>query len=127
MARHTLLFGAVVAALLIPATGWGQSPDTPDPNKLPISVARIRTKLRQAPPSNTPGLRLQYYIEVYGKVNPLDLVGEFDLQTGPVPYGAPTHTELIQFVTPQEFRAPAADLIGPTRALLEWLARKRSR
>jgi hypothetical protein len=36
---------------------------------------------------------------------------------GPVPYGAPTHREIVNHITPQEFRAPAADF----SALIRWL------
>jgi hypothetical protein len=101
------------------------SPAPLDPDKLPISVDRIRSKLAALPPSEDAlGLQLRYYIEVYGRAVPLELFAGVDLRMGPVPYGAPTHAELIRFVTPQEFRAPAADLLAPARLLANWLAGK---
>jgi hypothetical protein len=35
-----------------------------------------------------------------------------------VPYGAPTHREMLDMITPQEHRAPAADFGN----LLRWLS-----
>ena len=43
--------------------------------------------------------------------------------SGPVPYGAPSHREFIEHNTPQEYRAPGAD-IG---ALIAWLTAKASK
>jgi hypothetical protein len=45
---------------------------------------------------------------------------EDNLSSGPAPYGGPTHGEMMQMVTPQEFRAPVADFTGIAR----WLANK---
>ncbi|MBI2833148.1 MAG: hypothetical protein HYX76_01815 [Acidobacteria bacterium] len=94
---------------------------------LGISVDRIRRKLAQTPPreiSTVNGLRIEYYIDVYGKPYTLDVLKGFDLQTGAVQYGPPTHTEFLNLVTPQEFRAPAADMLTPAMLLLQWLAKK---
>jgi hypothetical protein len=41
-----------------------------------------------------------------------------------VPFSAPTHQELFNQVTPQEFRAPAADILGAAVWLGTKLARK---
>jgi hypothetical protein len=45
---------------------------------------------------------------------------EDDLVVGPVPYGAPTHKEIVAHITPKEYRAPAADF----GVLLRWLAER---
>jgi hypothetical protein len=37
-----------------------------------------------------------------------------------VPYGAPTHREIVEHITPREYRAPAADI----SALIRWLAER---
>ncbi|MBI3047585.1 MAG: hypothetical protein HYY76_04675, partial [Acidobacteria bacterium] len=67
------------------------------------------------------GLNLRYTVEVYGQAPPIVLFGpEANLESGPVPYGAPTHRDMIEHVTPREFRAPAADL----SALIRWLAER---
>ena len=56
------------------------------PGELPVSIQRIRRKLAQAPPSKTTGLKLEYYVDVYGKSPRLDFLAEFDPTTGAVQY-----------------------------------------
>jgi hypothetical protein len=94
--------------------------------ELPVSLQRIRRKLAQAPPSKTTGLKLEYYVDVYGKSPRLDFLAEFDPTTGAVQYGSPTHQEFLTLVTPQEFKSPPADLLGGAMALMKWLADKGS-
>jgi hypothetical protein len=96
------------------------------PSELPVSLQRIRRKLAQAPPSKTTGLKLEYYVDVYGKSPRLDFLAEFDPTTGAVQYGSPTHQEFLTLVTPQEFKSPPADLLGGAMALMKWLADKGS-
>jgi hypothetical protein len=43
-----------------------------------------------------------------------------DLKFGPAPYGAPTHRDMIQQVTPKEFSAPVMDFNG----LVRWFSNK---
>ena len=43
--------------------------------------------------------------------------------SGPVPYGAPTHRDMLNEMTPVEFRAPVMDF----NALLRWLTDKASK
>ncbi len=66
------------------------------------------------------GLKLEYYIEVYGTAPKLDLFADFDLRAGPVPFSPPTHQDFLDVVTPQGFRTPAMDL----NALVAWLAQR---
>ena len=93
-----------------------------DVSRLPIDVARIHRELQQSTiREEHEGLNLRYVISVYGQAPPLVIFGpEDDLVNGPVPYGAPTHKEMIEHVTPKEYRAPAADL----GALARWLAER---
>lgn len=129
----------IVALLTGPAAGYaaqasGPPPAPPQPStgsqaaeartELPVSVERIRRKLAQAPRSRTDGLKLDYYIEVYGKYPKIDLFTDFDPTGGPVQYGSPTHREFLDLVTPQEFKSPPADLLTPALALMKWLAEK---
>jgi hypothetical protein len=108
-----------------PATKTGaQSAKATPSNELPVSLDRIRRKLSQAPPSKTTGLKLEYYVEVYGKSPRLDFLAEFDAASGAVQYGSPTHREFLDLVTPQEFKSPPADLLGGAMALMKWLAEK---
>jgi hypothetical protein len=129
---------ALVAALLAVPAGLmaqeqppPQSPQLPTPEQveaaqreLPVSVERIRRKLAQAPATKTDGLRLDYYVEVYGRYSKVDLFADIDTKSGAVQYGSPTHTEFLNLVTPQEFKSPPADLMTPTIALMKWLAEK---
>ena len=92
-------------------------------DQLPIDVARIQRGLRQTTVREERDglLRLKYFIDVYGQAPPLSFFTRQDnLLNGPVPYGAPTHKEMMQMITPQEFRAPVADF----GALMRWLADK---
>ena len=95
---------------------------TVDVSRLPIDVERIQRELQQSTiREEREGLNLRYVVEVYGKAPPIVFFGpEDDLVHGPVPYGAPTHKEMIEHVTPQEYRAPVADL----GALARWLAER---
>lgn len=95
---------------------------TVDVDRLPIDVQRIHRELQQsATREEREGLQLRYFVDVFGQAPPLVLFGPQDnLTTGPVPYGAPTHKEMLYQMTPQEFRAPFADF----SALIRWLAER---
>ena len=67
------------------------------------------------------GLRLRYIVDVYGQAPRIELFTKQDnLLNGPVPYGGPTHQDLLQVITPQEHRAPAANFGN----LFRWLSDK---
>jgi hypothetical protein len=93
-----------------------------DVSRLPINLQRIQRKLRQSTVRDeSDGLRLRYIVDVYGQAPRIELFTKQDnLLNGPVPYGGPTHQDLLQVITPQEYRAPAADFSG----LIRWLAGK---
>jgi len=95
---------------------------TVDVDRLPINLERIQRQLQQSTDREEhEGLKLRYVVDVYGKAPPIVLFGPDDnLVYGPVPYGAPTHREMIEHVTPREYRTPAADL----GALARWLAER---
>lgn len=133
-----VLSGALLAMVAAPASATPQVGSPPPAENaataesqplasvdLPVSLERIRRQLRELPESTESNLRLSYYIEVYGRAPAVDLFGGFDLHTGPVPYGGPTHAEFLDVVTPQPFRTPAVDLLAPTKALFDWLMRGR--
>jgi hypothetical protein len=123
---------AIAAALMLGLAGSAaaqQGPTTPqrasatvDVSRLPLDLERIQRELRQSTITQAhDGLGLRYQIEVYGRAPELRLfTPEDNLRTGPVPYGAPTHREMIEHNTPQEFRSPAMDF----NALFRWLADK---
>src|SRR5688572_18368979 len=95
---------------------------TVDVSRLPIDLERIHRQLQQSTiREDHEGLKLRYVVDVYGKAPPIVLFGpEDNLIHGPVPYGAPTHREMIEHVTPKEYRAPVADF----GALARWLAER---
>jgi hypothetical protein len=112
----------MVAALLLIglATGARAQQTDVDVSRLPLDLQRIQRQLKQsAAREERDGLNLRYSIDVYGKAPRIDLVtpGE-NLKYGPVPNTAPSHSDMMQFWTPQEFRAPAMDFA----ALMRWLA-----
>ena len=93
-----------------------------DVGRLPIDIRRIERHFRQTTVrEERDGLNLRYFVEVYAQAPAIVLFTKEDnLLTGPVPYGAPTHREMIDMVTPREYRAPAADFGN----LFRWLAGK---
>jgi hypothetical protein len=97
-----------------------------DVSRLPLDLDRIQRKLRQTTireESDGP-LRLRYVVDVYGIAPRIELFTEKDnLVFGQVPFGAPTHRDMLEMMTPQEFRSPAADF----GALARWLADKASK
>jgi hypothetical protein len=96
-----------------------------DINRLPIDVGRIQRELRLSTERNeNEGLQLRYFVDVYGQAPPLVLFGpEDNLVDGPVPYGAPTHREMINQNTPIDYRPMAWDL----NSLYRWLSERMKR
>ena len=121
--RRALAFLALLAGL---AGAGGQAglraQEAVDVSRLPLNLNRIQRELRQsAVREERQGLNLHYVIDVYGQAPPIVIFGPDDnLVRGPVPYGAPTHRDMIEQVTPKEYRAPAADF----SALVRWLAER---
>ena len=110
---------SVVLLAMMTSSVYAQQPAV-DVSRLPINLERIHRELRQSSEREEhQGLNIRYVIDVYGQAPPIVLIDPgFDLVHGPVPDSAPTHKEMIEHVTPIEYRAPAADL----GALLRWLA-----
>jgi hypothetical protein len=93
-----------------------------DVSRLPIDIRRIERSLKETTiREERDGLNLRYFVDVYAKAPPIVLfTPEDNLLTGPVPYGGPTHREMLEMMTPREYRAPAADFGN----LLRWLSGK---
>jgi hypothetical protein len=137
---RTRWFGPTAALLfsLIQATGaaaQGSSADGPaaqapikpaestvDVSRLPINLDRIQRQLRQSTVRDeSDGLRLRYVVDVFGQAPRIELFGGSEnALTGPAPYGAPTHQDMLRIMTPQEFSAPAANFGN----LFRWFADK---
>ena len=93
-----------------------------DPEKLPIDIGRIRLQLSDPSPQK-PVLKIQQVIEVVGVAPPIELWSaqeKKNLARGPAPWGPPTQKDILDLVTPQEFKTYPMDL----NALMQWLAEK---
>ena len=77
-----------------------------DVNRLPIDLQRIERRFRQGQiREERDGLNLRYYIDVFAVAPRIVLFTEQDnLRYGPVPYGGPTHNEMLEMMTPRPFR-----------------------
>ena len=87
-----------------------------------ISLNRIQRELKQAEAREDRGdnpLSLEFRVEVFGTAPRIDLLKDYPL-IGPTPYGAPTHQEVIDFLTPEEFRSPMI----PFSSLAVWAAQQ---
>lgn len=117
-----LVFGLAHAAAAQQPASTPPESDAPrvDVTRLPINLNRINRGLQQTSErAERDGLRIRYSIDVYGTAPRIQVVDPTrdNLLTGPVPYGAPTHREMLQIMTPQEYRAPVADF----SALMRWI------
>jgi len=106
-----------------PGTAGSQAQPQPVPGEAPqavpsidsfgLSFARIKRGLRILPPSTaTTPLKLEYYVEVQGLAPPIPIFRPGELTTGPVPYGAPTHSDMMSHVTPEAFKSPRIPVSG---------------
>ena len=116
--RQIALVALLSSTLALPAAAQSSV----DVGKLPIDLERIQRQLRQgAVREERDGLNLRYVVDVYGQAPRIELFAPApNVMTGPSPYGAPTHRQMIEMVTPQEHRAPAADF----GSLFRWLSDK---
>jgi len=116
---RVLLIGLLVFGAAHAASAQQTSVDV---TRLPIDLAKVTRELRQsAATESRTGLNIRYRVDVYGQSPRIELFTKQDnLPNGPVPYGAPSHQEMINHVTPQEYRAPYADIGN----LIHWLNQK---
>jgi hypothetical protein len=77
-----------------------------DVSRLPVDLRRIERQFRRTTiREERDGLNLRYFVDVYATAPPIVLFTPQDnLLSGPVPYGAPTHYDMLEMMTPQEFR-----------------------
>ena len=109
-----------VVALSTPAAPAAATAPAIDVSRLPIDLRRIEKGFRQTTiREERDGLNLRYFVDVYAKApNIVLFTKEDNLLYGPVPYGGPTHREMLEMITPQEHSAPAADIGN----LFRWLS-----
>jgi hypothetical protein len=93
------------------------------PDAVPLSLARVQRQLLAAEvgkPSVAPGLRIEEFVNVYGKSIAFDIMKDYDVKATAVQYGGMTHTEFLDLVTPQIYRQPTVDLIGLAVGAAKW-------
>jgi hypothetical protein len=93
-----------------------------DSTQYGLNLARIQRGLKKsAERQEYDGLNLRYYVNVYAPSPSIKLFTPLDnLLYGQAPYGGPTHREMMDLITPRDYRAPVADFSG----LARWLANK---
>ncbi len=122
----TVLLAGVTSASAQAQTSASAAPSQPpasvDVSKLPVDTSRIQRGLRTTTTTEQrDGLNLRYVVTVFGETPRIKLfTPEDNLVFGRAPYGAPTHAELMQQITPQPYRAPAANF----GAAFNWLANR---
>jgi hypothetical protein len=115
-----LMRASVIGLLVFGASHAASAQQTSvDVKRLPIDLAKVTRELRQSTATeNRTGLNIRYRVDVYGQAPRIELFTKQDnLAYGPAPYGAPSHRDMIEHVTPQEYRAPYADIGN----LIRWL------
>ena len=125
MLIRPLFVSALLLSLATPVAAQNDVRTEIDVSRLPIDLERIQRELQQtATREERDGLNLRFYVNVTTQAPPLVIFGPDDnLVNGPVPYGGPTHKDMLEQMTPKEFRAPAADM----NALFRWLAEQASK
>ena len=97
----------LVAVLGLPAGAIAQEGQAVDATRMGVDLSRIKRGLAEAATqeeSDDP-LRLRYRVEVVGTAPKIDFLEGFSVE-GAVPYGPPTHDEVLNVLTPQEYRSP---------------------
>ena len=95
-----------------------QAPDTESTRpvaELPVSLERMQRRIDEIARAGDDAilLRLTSYVDVFARAPGIELFRPtFDLELGPIPYGAPTHGEMIAAMTPRQWRPPLVRLDG---------------
>lgn len=112
---------AALAALIfapMPGVAGQEPPDEADEvlqaEELGVSLARIQRRLNNLPDDDDKDvLRLNFYVQVYGRAPQLKLLDGFDVHNGPVPYGAPVHRDLLAAMRPSpQLYPPSIPLVN---------------
>jgi len=126
MRAATALLLVLCAAVTLAAQDADPAAAPIDPTKLGVSLTRIQKGLRLASAaehsSSTP-LHLEFQVQVFGQAPKIDVLKGIDLFNGAVPGSAPSHREVIEFLTPPIFRTPAL----PISTLAGWAIQQLSK
>ena len=117
----TLCLVAALALLLPPTGALAQDAQAVDPTKMGVDISRIRRELAEThvDESDDP-LRLRFRVDVVGVAPKIDFLEGFNVE-GPVSYGPPTHAEVLDVLTPREFRSPTVPIFGLAMAAAQKL------
>jgi|SRR5687767_3562601 hypothetical protein len=109
-----LLIGvAQAAAAQVPTGTSGTTAANPgvvattiDVSRLPIDLQRIQSRFREGQiREQRNGLNLRYFVDVFAKAPELKLFTKEDnLEYGRAPYGGPTHSDMMEVMTPRQYR-----------------------
>jgi hypothetical protein len=132
MLNRTALIGLLLLGAANVAAGQEQRQQVSavNVNRLPIDLHRVQRDLRQAAASQSEnrGLKIAYRVDVYGQAPRIEIFTKADkLQSAAVPYGAPTHQDMMDAHTrafdgrDPAYRAPA---LMDFNSVLAWLADK---
>lgn len=111
-----LVFGVWLAASCLSVRAFAQdgttaSSEVLDAEELGVSLARIQRRLERLPDERDPTvLRLDFYVQVYGRAPELNLLEGFDVHNSPIPYGVPMHKEMMAVMHSNPVYPPAANL-----------------
>ena len=119
-----LLIGvAQAAAAQVPTGTSGTTAANPgvvattiDVSRLPIDLQRIQSRFREGQiREQRNGLNLRYFVDVFAKAPELKLFTKEDnLEYGRAPYGGPTHSDMMEVMTPRQYRNPGGvNLLRP--------------
>lgn len=121
---------AAALAMVVTVAGDARAQATDDApltaDEIPISFDRVRRELDRAlrAPNAGRALRLNDYVTVYARLPALDLIeNTFDLSQGPIPHGAPTRIEMLNAMTPREWRTQGVNLAN----VIGWTVRRINR
>ena len=80
--------------------------------ELPINLERVKRRLEVLPSIEEARsrLKIEFYVNVYARAPEIDPLEGFDIHTGLVPFGSPSHADMMRQWTPAGFDVPAADL-----------------
>lgn len=82
----------------------------PKTTALPVSLDRIKRRLASqeaVEEGRRSLLNLSFYVDVYARAPAIDILQGINLESESVSYGAPTHSEMLEAVTPREWRPRA--------------------
>jgi hypothetical protein len=103
-----------------PAQPQAQSAPT-SADAMGVSLKNIRRQVKQepgTPKASGTGLRYDFFVDVWGKRPAINFFKDYDLSTGgTVRWGGVTHQEILNAVTPYNFRAITGgfDVLAPRK------------